>query len=307
MSAAETVHRILALVPWLLERPGASVEETAEAFGVDRETVLGDLDTVGYCGLPGLGGGALFEINVVEDRILVGMADELRRPLRLTPLEALRLIATGETVASAFGDELPALRSALDRVRDAVGMAGSVTVTVDGTAGPVSELREAVRERRQVVMRYQGRGDDAPTERRVHPQRLLLVRGAWYLQARDDGADGPRTFRLDRVADLRVTDEPAEPGEATEVRPRYEPGPDDIDVELSLAPGARWIADAVDAREVEEQDGGRLRVRFATDAPRWVAELVLAAAPGAAVVAPGELDERVREEAAAAVARYAPG
>lgn len=307
MSAVETVRRILALVPWLLERPGASVAETAEAFGVDRETVLSDLDTVGYCGLPGLGGGALFEIDVVEDRILVGMADELRRPLRLSPLEALRLIATGETVASALGGDLPALRSALDRVRDAVGMPAAVTVTVDGAGGAVAELRDAVRDRRQVVMRYQGRGDDAPTERRVHPQRLLLVRGAWYLQARDDRGDGPRTFRLDRIAELEVTDEPADPGEVTEVRPRYEPGPDDVDVELSLAPGARWVADAVDAREVEERDGGGLRVRFATDAPRWVAELVLAAAPGARVVTPADLEEEVRAEAADAAARYASG
>jgi predicted DNA-binding transcriptional regulator YafY len=57
LRATETVGRLLTLLPWLIERPGASVAETAAAFGVSRSIILGDLDTIGYCGLPGLGGG----------------------------------------------------------------------------------------------------------------------------------------------------------------------------------------------------------------------------------------------------------
>ena len=93
MSATDDVARMLTLVPWLLERPGASLAETAAAFGVDERTVRRDLlDHLDFCGLPGLGGGDLFTVDLSGDRIVVSMADELQRPVRPTPAEALQLV-----------------------------------------------------------------------------------------------------------------------------------------------------------------------------------------------------------------------
>jgi proteasome accessory factor C len=305
VSAAETVARILALVPWLLERPGASVAETAEAFGVDARTVLRDLDTVGYCGLPGLGGGDLFEVDVVEDRILVRMADELRRPLRLTSDEALRLVLAGESVSSALGQELGALRSALDKVRAAIGVPGGISVELedDGTVW-LATLRAAIEQQRQVRIRYRRRGDAAPADRTVHPWTLHVAHGYWYVEGRDERSGGRRSFRLDRIEQVAVLDDAAVPPDGPPEPPRYEPAPGDTTVELELDPQVRWLAEAVDVDEVEERaDGGR-RVVFRTDAPGWVRRLLLVAGPGARVIRPAELAEAVREEARRALARY---
>lgn len=307
MSAAERVARILALVPWLLNRPGASVEETSAAFGVDRATLLQDLDTIGYCGLPGLGGGDLFEVDLIEDRIVVRMADELSRPLRLTPGEALRLVLAGETVVAALEQDLPALRSAVDRLRDAVGMPSGSTVRLEEEGSELlGPIRDAIRENRRIRLDYAGRADDEPSRRLVSPRTLHVAQGAWYLQGRDDGARDERTFRLDRIVELEVLDEPAEPGDAPPRPPRYEPGPDDVLVELLLDAPARWVGEAVANHETEELPDGGLRVRFWTDAPRWAAELVLAGAPHVRVVAPEDLARSVIRRAEEALANYGP-
>jgi hypothetical protein len=143
VSAAGDVARMLTLVPWLLERPGASLTETAEQFGVDERTIRRDLGHLDFCGLPGLGGGDLFEVELVGDRIVVRMADELRRPLRPTPREALRLVLTVDAVAEALGDELPALRSAVAKVRDALGIPEVVADVLEPSEGASSATAAA--------------------------------------------------------------------------------------------------------------------------------------------------------------------
>lgn len=307
MSAAGDVARMLTLVPWLLERPGASVAEAAAAFGVSERQVHRDLYHLDFCGLPGLGGGDLFDVSIVGDRVVVTMAEELRQPLRLTPREALLLVLTGEAVAAALPEDLPALRTALDKVRHAMGVPPGVSVEPeDEGAAWTAALRDAIGRRRRVRLAYQGRGDDAPVTRRVDPWRLHVAGGVWYVQGHDDRAGDLRTFRLDRIAALDVTDEPwtAAPPAEPLPEPHYEPGADDIEVVVDLAASARWVAEAVEPESVEERPDGGRRLRFHTDAPRWVRRLLLVAGAGAQVVAPTELARTVREDAAAALARY---
>lgn len=307
MSATDAVARMLTLVPWLLERPGATLGETAEAFGVDEKTLRRDLYHLDFCGLPGLGGGDLFEVNIVGDRVVVRMADELRRPLRLTPREALRLVLVVDAVSEALADDLPALRSALDKVRVAAGVPAGVQVQLgsDGSRW-LPEVRRAIADGRRLVLGYQGRGDEEPRERRVDPWALHVAEGTWYLQGHDEAAAARRTFRLDRVAALEVLDEPVTtaPPDGPLPPPRYVPGPDDVAVELELGPQARWIADVVDADEDEEVGEGRRRVRFHTDALPWVEQLLLMGGPDAVVIEPAGLTDRVRADAQAALARY---
>jgi predicted DNA-binding transcriptional regulator YafY len=306
VSAADDVARMLTLVPWLLERPGASLAETADAFGVDERTIRRDLSHLDFCGLPGLGGGDLFEVELVGDRVVVRMADELRRPLRPTPREALRLVLTVDAVAEALGEELPALRSAVAKVRAALGIPEVVADVLEPGEGRfVAEGRRAVAAGRRVVLAYQGRADDAPQRREIDPWALHVVDGSWYLQGHDHKAGELRTFRLDRVADLEVTDEPASvPAPEVLPPPRYAPGPDDLEVELELTVAARWLLDAVDVDEVADHPDGGARVRLRTDAPSWLARLVLTAGGDAVVVAPPSLQAEVAGLARAAVTRY---
>lgn len=304
MSAAGDVARMLTLVPWLLERPGASLTEIAAAFDVPEATVRRDLSHLDFCGLPGLGGGDLFEVELTRDRVVLRMADELRRPLRPTAAEALRLVLTVDAVAEAMGEEVPALPRAVARIRAALDIperAADVVEPDPARALPV--LRQALAAGEQVELHYQGRDDDAPQLRSVDPWALHVSEGSWYLQGFDTRADARRVFRLDRIAAVEPTGRPRAVAAADRLDPpRYVPGADDLEVVLEATPRGRWVQDAVQADEVVEHEDGAVTIRLRTDAPRWVAQLVVMAAGEVTVRSPATLVEAVVARARAGLA-----
>jgi proteasome accessory factor C len=310
MSATDRVARMLTLIPWLLERPGATLDETAAAFGVDQPTVRRDLEHLDYCGLPGLGGGDLFEVTIVGDRISVRMADELRRPLRLTPREALRLVLTVEAVADAFGADVPALTTALAKVREAARVPPGVAVEL-GADGEqwLKPLRTAAADGRQVRLTYRSRRAPTPAPRTVDPWQLHLVDGAWYLHGHDHAAGAHRTFRLDRIADVAILDDAvtatAPPADELPA-PTYVRGEHDVEVTVETTARGRWLADAVRPDVVTERDDGGVRITLHTDAPAWLVELVLMAGGDAYIAAPSELAADVAARARAALELYQP-
>lgn len=304
MSATDDVARMLTMVPWLVERPGASVAETAAAFGVTEKAVRRDLQQhLDFCGLPGLGGGDLFDVDISGDRITVQMADELRRPVRPTPAEALQLVLGLDAVADVLADEVPALRSAVDVVRAALGVPDHLADVLEPPTSAVAlAARRAVREERRVTFAYQGRADDEPRTRRVDPFAVRLVDGVWYLQGHDLDVDQLRTFRLDRAAALEVTGVAATSTlPDTLPAPAYRPSDGDLRATVHLDVQARWFVDAVAVEERRELADGGLEVELTTDAPRYLVQLVLMCAGHARVVDPPALVAQVAAAAGAAV------
>ncbi|MCC5949043.1 MAG: WYL domain-containing protein [Nitriliruptoraceae bacterium] len=307
MSATDDVARMLTLVPWLLERPGASLAEIATAFGVEVATIRRDLGALDFCGLPGLGGGDLFDVTTVGDRVVVQMADELKRPLKPTPSEALRLVLTVDAMADVAGEEVPALRSAVGKIRAALGIPRT-TADVVADAGPLlaSTLRDAIRDRVQVEIDYRARGAETATTRLVDPWALHVVDGTWYLQAFDHTRGGRRPVPRPRGAAARRGPPPPARGRPPPPPPpRYVAGPDDVEVVLVVEQGGRWLADAVVLDEQRERPDGRLELHLRTDAPAWLAQLVLMAGGQARVAQPAALRAEVVALARSARARYA--
>ena len=306
MSATADVARMLTLVPWLIERPGASIEEISSTFGVTATTIRRDLEQLDFCGLPGLGGGDLFDVSLVGDRVVVSMADELRRPLKPTPSEALRLVLTVDAVTEVLGDELPALRSAIAKVRRALGVPEEIADVLEAGGGTTVGLaRRAVFDRRRVRLAYQGRTDAAPSEREIDPWALHVVDGVWYLQGHDHSVDDRRTFRLDRVAAFELLDVDVEGPAPDELpAPRYVAGAEDLEVLLEVSPQGRWLMDALQVDSVEERSSGGARIRLRTDAPQWLAGTLLMAGTDVEVIEPEELAGAVEQRAREAVERY---
>ncbi len=311
--ALARLERILLVVPWLLEHPGAEVGEVTARFGMTGTELADDLDVLGYCGLPGYGGGDLVETSIVGDRVTVRLADFFRRPVRLSVREGLALLLAGRALADLEGlDESEALRRAVRRLETSLGAAPGLAIAVDAPGTELlPALRGAVADRRVVALRYRGSSGQT-SDREVEPWALVGAGGAWYLQGWCRQARGPRDFRLDRVVRAEVTAADAGPHPAERPSPPvYVPAPGDAEVVLDLDPPAWWLPErlVVDAVEDLPPVAGRpaavRRVRLRTRSLGWLAAQVLSLAPSVRVVGPAELADRVAALAEQVLARHA--
>ena len=307
------LSRLLALVPYLLARPGIRLAEVAETFGVTEQRLRKDLDLLWVCGLPGHGPGDLIDVEFEGDTVTLFEPAGVTRPLRLTVDEALALLVALRTLADTPGlQERDSVDRALAKVEQAAGAAagaaGRVEVALEGEEAVLPVVRQAVEECRRLHLAYLVPGRDQVTERDVDPMRLLLVEGRSYLEAWCRRVEGVRLFRLDRMERVELLDLPAEP--PAEAQPRdlsqglVRPGPDDLLVTLALRPGAAWVADYYPCESVQETGEGGLVVRLRTGDTAWVRRLALRLGESGRVLAPAELAEQVREDASTALAAY---
>jgi proteasome accessory factor C len=312
--ATDHLPRLLALVPWLLAHPDTPVADVAKQFGVDERQIRRDLDLIWMCGLPGHGPGDLIDVFYEGDRVSLSNADTISKPLRLTLDEALALVAALRTLLGLPGlVETSAVDRALAKLEAAAGGMSDDVVSADRAAaepGVATAVRTALESQRRLRMRYWVPARDEADERDVDPIRTFTAQGAAYLVGWCRRVEDVRTFRLDRVLEIAVLDEPAEvPAEA---RRRavdagvFTPAPEDRLVTIDVDPQARWVADYYPTEDVTEQAGGGLRVRLRARDDDWVVRLGLGLAGSAVIVDPPELAAAVCAAAAQALAEYRP-
>jgi len=312
----DRMTRLLALVPYLTARPeGVRVAEAARDFGVTERQLHSDLELLWMCGLPGYGPGDLIDLSFEGDRVRVTFTAGMVRPLRLTTDEAVALVVALRTLLELPGlAEREAVSRALAKVSAAAGHAGDrvtpVAVSVDAREEALAVVRAGLERKRALHLHYYVPTRDERTERTVDPMRLLLVDGKWYLEAWCRRAEGVRLFRLDRVDDVVVLDEPAAPPPQAHERDVdhgvYQPDPDSPAVRLRLSRSARWVADyyPVDSVAAVDDPPGGLAVTVRTQDLAWARRLVASLGGEASVDEPADLAAQVAADARAALARY---
>ena len=308
--AAPRLARMLSLVPFLQQRPGIPVAEAAAVFGVTEQQLRDDLDLLFCCGLPGYTPGDLIEVSYEGDRITLGNADTMARPLTLTPEEALALVVAARALAAEPGlVERDALDRALAKLEAAFeSSAGRVEIALDAAGDTLATVEHAVEARRRLHLRYHNPSRDEVSERDVDPMRVLNVDGRWYLEGWCRRVEGVRLFRLDRVVEATELDVAAEvPAGAAPrelVEGLYQPAPEDPLVTIVLAREARWVADYYPHESAEEQPDGAVRLDLRVHDDGWLRRLLLRLGGHARVLSPASLGEEVRATARAALAAY---
>lgn len=308
--ARSRLARMLSLVPYLQQHPGVEVAEAAAVFGVTEQQLRTDLDLLFFCGLPGYTPGDLIEVSYEGDRITVGNADTIARPLTLTAEEALALVVAARALASEPGlGERDALDRALAKLEAAFeSVAGRVAVDLDEAGETLGAVERATEQGRRLHLRYHNPSRDEVSERDVDPMRVLNVDGRWYLEGWCRRVEDVRLFRLDRVLSAVVLDVAAEVPAHAAPRPLteglYHPAPEDPVVTLLLDREARWVADYYPYETVEERSDGGLRLDLRVHDDGWLRRLLLRLGPHAVVAAPAALSDSVRATAHAALAAY---
>ena len=275
---------MLSLVTYLRERPGARVEDVARAFGITEDELISDLDVLPMCGTS-FRGGDLLDIDTDGDRIW--WHNPRRRgaePLRLAADEATALLVAARAVATLPGlreSDRQALLRATAKLETAAGEAAGassrLSVTFESEGGVFADVDRAISERRRLWIRYYSPARDELTEREVDPIRLFAV-GHTYVEAWCRLSEARRTFRLDRVAEIRLLDEPSAPPEI-ELRDLSEglvqPAAEDPEVVVEVGPGGRWVAEYYPHDSAEELPDGGLRITLRTPDPASLRRLAL--------------------------------
>jgi proteasome accessory factor C len=312
----DRMTRLLALVPYLTARPqGVGVAEAARDFGVTERQLRSDLELLWMCGLPGHGPGDLIDLSFEGDRVRVTFTAGMVRPLRLTTDEAVALVVALRTLLELPGvAEREAVTTALAKVSAAAGHAADrvapVAVSVDAHEEALAVVRDGLERRRALHLHYYVPTRDERTERTVDPMQLHYVDGKWYLEAWCRRAEGERLFRLDRVDDVVVLDEPAAAPPQAHGRDVengvYQPAPGAPAVRLRLSRSARWVADyyPVDSLAPVDEPPGGLAVTVRTADLAWARRLVASLGGEATVDEPADLAAEIAADARAALRRY---
>jgi proteasome accessory factor C len=189
----------------------------------------------------------------------------LERTPRLTAREAAALLAGLQLAASLPGvGDSGVIHGLLAKLaRGASGVPADLIVAPEAVDDVRVTVADALRERVAVSFTY--KAPDAPvTTRTVDPVKVHIASGQWYLQGWCHLRQAMRTFHLDRVSEVRLTDIPithaAEP-----VPDLFEPSESDAVAEVRVrAAVVPLLADFLDRASVSESGDVRTaRIRVA--------------------------------------------
>jgi proteasome accessory factor BC len=306
----ERFARLVTLAGILIEaaRTGSklSVTQVLENLQITETELREDIDVLNVVNFGG--GSYVLYAEVSGDTIEVDpepYGDNFAKPARLLPLEAKALVAA----IDLLGDHIPegSLASARERIVAALGRDpatdGLQITTASGDDSEVARVvSQAIAERRVLELEYYKENEDEFTSRRVEPYQLLNGQEGWYVHSFDVERDAPRSYRLDRIKSVTMSDSEFEP------RPGIEPDvrgwPKTGEVETSRAARvwisperARWARE--DRRVMQDLSDGAVVVDLHYAGEDWLAREILKEAGDAVVLEPEDARRAVLEAAEA--------
>ena len=318
----DQVTRMLALVPYLQRGEDVSLSQLAAEFKVAPATLVKDLRVLWMCGLPGLAGGSMIDIdfeafeNDPDGVVRIDNADYLTRPMRLDSTQAAALAVALRTLRDGSTAEVVAvIDGILAKIEDASSEAGSALIAAAeernaDRATRVGQLKAqlngAIAANRQVRISYYVPARDEMTTRRVEPQALVERDGHSYLDAWCHAAEAQRLFRIDRIDDVAVLDDTRTRRTAGRslTTDLFEASDSHTLVTIHVTNRARWAADYYPIESSTEADDGGLDIAMRIADQQWLFRTLLGMAPHGRLMAPDDWADDFRRHVARASALY---
>jgi predicted DNA-binding transcriptional regulator YafY len=325
-TAEAQLERILHILPAAARDNGRTLDQLAAELDVTPQQVLRDLGEATARSYYHPGGTVEpFAIFVTRRRVHVQVDGDFIRPSRLNGRELLALaLGLRALAAEADGSRRTEIEQLTQRLEAGLA-APDVTVPADDAAshGASTQLHsdgveyeaddvtlelgddafrgifaDAVQRRVLCTIQYIKRNNRTLEHRRIAAYRLVYADGYWYVAAYDVDRGGLRFFRMDRVLQAELGNEPAPPP------------PDHYDDWIASAPFratdeievtiryntavAPWLIERVPC---EVADDGSVIVRHRVADAAWLARHVLRFGGAAVVQAPREAAQWVADAA----------
>jgi len=316
LQAQDKLTFLLALVPYLLERDRVGVAEVAAHFRVKPEQIREAVRLIAVSGVPGetrtYQYEDLFDIAWDDfeenDQIVITNHVAIDDSPRFSAREAAALIA-GLQYLSALPEnaDRAAVASLMSKLsRGASSVPSSLAVEASESDATLALIRESVAKGVQLEFDYLSSTGESE-RRRVDALLVESVDADWYLRGWCHLREAIRTFRLDRISNLVVTDEPISHrvDDVTLPETLFEGSVDDLVVTIDIAASAEsLLADYIPEGAQREVIGDRVRTSVRVSHYHGLKRLI-ASMPGVAtVVEPAEARRVVADWASSGAARY---
>jgi predicted DNA-binding transcriptional regulator YafY len=205
----ETSARLLRLLSLLQLRATWTGEELVERLEITPRTLRRDMDRLRDLGYPvtstsGRAGGYSLGAGASMPPLMLDDEEGLAIALGLTSASfgGSKSLANAAQRAQAKLEQVmpPRVRKRFESAKRAIVRAPD---RISGPTDSVSRLIEAVNEHRTVHFQYRDY-HGKHSERRVEPQRLVLLEAHWYLLCWDLVRNDWRSFRVERMRDVAL-------------------------------------------------------------------------------------------------------
>ncbi len=313
-----TATRLITLIMTLQRQPNQKAADLAEKVGVSVRTLhryFGMLEEIG--------------IPIYAERGPYGGFSLVRGyklpPLVFTPEEAISIyLGTGlvsemwgHLYQEAAGGAMAKLENVLpdEQLAEIAWARRSLVATGMHRADPtmqapvLEKLRLATREHRQVEMGYQSTARSGLTRRKVDPYALVHRAGWWYLVGYCYLRDALRTFRIDRVQSLELSDLTFQPPGDFDIHAYLDREFTDqpaIQARLRFSAEGAYLARShiLPIESMDENPDGSLEVALSAPDLTWLASMTLSFGTLVTVLDPPELRDMIRDWAQAVVEQY---
>ena len=300
-----------------------TIDDMAEKTGVTTRTIRRDLEALQSAGFP------LFDETHDGKKYWMLEQKAFRRLdatgftfaelsalyFSRTLVECLAATPFQKDVRSAFdrlSDALtPGMRQFLDRlplVMQAKAEPGAHPGAARGRE--IAQLLDATLQHRRAVMRYHSFSSDREKEYLIEPYRVVFAQGALYVVAFVPEYRQTRTFALDRIKSLSVTEDRFEPADTEEDAFAHSLGvhqglPERI--EIAFEPRiARYVRERLwhASQEVQDQPDGGVVLTLNVSNDFALRSWILGFGGLARVIAPAALVEQIVAESVATLDLY---
>jgi predicted DNA-binding transcriptional regulator YafY len=304
---SNTATRLITLIFLLQKQPNQKAAELAQTLGVSLRTVHRYFQMLDEMGIP-----------IYSERGPCGGFSLVRGytmpPLVFTIEEAVAIVLGTGIVEEIWGELYrESARGALAKLenllpeeqirevawaRQSLIAIGMNRADLKALTPLLEKIRRAIREHRSISMNYQGSQVPHPAQRGLDPYGLVHRWGWWYVIGFSHERQAIRTFRLDRISGLSLSESVFSPPIDFNLQAYLK---DELQAQPQVT--ARLCFEAAFANilsgnhsyweTVEPQPDGSVEVTFSAPSLEWAASTVLAYGPAAEVLQPLELRSMV--------------
>ncbi|NOT02624.1 MAG: WYL domain-containing protein [Phycisphaerales bacterium] len=208
-------QRLIRIVQLLQAGRSYDVDALAAEMAISRRTVFRDLNVLREAGV-------VCSYDAESERYGIDRSYYLP-PVNLTMEEALALllvtrkfvndrvvpnVSAAMTGGMKIESVLPAdVRTMCGSLLDGVTVDWHPVSDVDPITDTIARIQAAMADKRRMAMRYDSYADKCEIETMVDPYRILFRNRGWYLIGRSSVHRQARTFKIERIIEMRVLEE----------------------------------------------------------------------------------------------------